>query len=175
MLGAISALMFGTAMLEKGDAFLAATNAVSFGRTYAGHDVSYFIFELPLQVSVLRLAAFALVLLAIASGGVYFAAEQRRRGSLVHQGDARRAADVVVSVTFVYGGLALVCLGLAYAIDRNSALIGGDDLISRRRQGDAHRADAVAAGDRVPDRRARRRHDRRSPSRACAGGCSRPR
>lgn len=130
VLGVISALLFGTAMLEKGDAFLAATNAVSFGRTYAGHDVSYFIFELPLQVSVLRLAAFALVLLAIASGGVYFAAEQRRRGTLVHQGDARRAADVVVSVTFVYGGLALVCLGLAYAIDRNSALIGGDDLIS---------------------------------------------
>ena len=93
VLGAISALMFGTAMLEKGDAFLAASNAVSFGRTYAGHDVSYFIFELPLQVSVLRLAAFALVLLAIASGGVYFAAEQRRRGSLVHQGDARRAAE----------------------------------------------------------------------------------
>ncbi|MDX6378327.1 MAG: uncharacterized protein QOE98_2630 [Gaiellaceae bacterium] len=130
VLAAFSALAFGTAMLAKGDAFLAATNAVPFGRTYAGHDISYFVFELPLQVSVLRLAAFALVLLAIASGAIYFAAEQRRRGSLVHAGDARRAADVVVAVTFAYGGLALVCLGLAYAIDRNSALIGGDDLIS---------------------------------------------
>jgi uncharacterized membrane protein (UPF0182 family) len=130
ILAAFSALSFGTTMLAKGDAYLAATNAVSFGRTYAGHDVSYFVFELPLQVSVLRLAAFALVLLAIASGAVYAAAEQRRRASLVHQGDARRAADVVVAVTFAYGGLALVCLGLAYAIDRNSALIGGDDLIS---------------------------------------------
>ena len=88
-------------------------------------------------MSVLRLAAFALVLLAIASGGVYFAAEQRRRGSLVHQGDARRAADIVVAVTFAYGGLALVCLGLAYAIDRN---IGADRRRrpdQRRRQGDA--------------------------------------
>ena len=130
VLAAFSGLSFGTTMLAKGDAFLAATNAVSFGRTYAGHDVSYFIFKLPLQVSVLRLAAFALVLLAIASGVVYAAAEQRRRASLVHQGDARRAADVVVAVTFGYGGLALLCLGVAYAIDRNTALIGGDDLIS---------------------------------------------
>ena len=130
VLAALSALMFGTSMLEKGDAYLAATNAVDFGRTYAGHDISYFVFKLPLQVSVLRLAAFALVLLAIAAGVVYAAAEQRRRGSLVHQGDARRAADVVVAVTFGYGGLALVCLGLAYAIDRNTSLIGGDDLIS---------------------------------------------
>lgn len=130
VLAAFSALAFGTAMLAKGDAYLAATNAVNFGRTYAGHDISYFVFELPLQVSVLRLAAFALVLLAIVSGAIYFAAEQRRRGSLVHAGDARRAADVVVAVTSAYGGLALVCLGLAYAIDRNSSLIGGDDLIS---------------------------------------------
>ena len=130
VLAAVSALAFGTTMLEKGDAYLAATNAVSFGRTYAGHDISFFVFLLPLQVSVLRLAAFALVLLAIASGVVYAVAEQRRRGSLVHQGDARRSADVVVAVTFGYGGLALVCLGLAYAIDRNTALIGGDDLIS---------------------------------------------
>ena len=130
VLGAASALTFGRTMLSKGDDYLAATHAVSFGRTYAGHDVAYYVFQLPLIVSVLRLAAFALVLLAIASGTVYAVAEQRRRGSLVHAGDARRAGNLVVGVTFVYGGLALVCLGLAFYLDRNSALVGGDDLIS---------------------------------------------
>ena len=130
VLGAVSALTFGRTMLSKGDDYLAATNAVSFGRTYAGHDVAYYVFQLPLIVSVLRLAAFVLVLLAIASGTVYAVAEQRRRGSLVHAGDARRAGNLVVGVTFVYGGLALVCLGLAFYLDRNSALVGGDDLIS---------------------------------------------
>jgi len=130
VLGALSALLFGKAVLPKGDAYLAARNAVSFGRSYAGHDVAYYVFELPLVVSVLRLAAFALVLLAIASGTVYAIAEQRRRGSLVHAGDARRAGAAVVAVTFVYGGLALLCLGLAFYLDRNSSLVGGDDLIS---------------------------------------------
>jgi uncharacterized membrane protein (UPF0182 family) len=114
VLGALSALVFGKAVLPKGDAYLAARNAVSFGRSYAGHDVAYYVFELPLVVSLLRLAAFALVLLAIASGTVYAIAEQRRRGSLVHAGDARRAGAAVVAVTFVYGGLALLCLGLAF-------------------------------------------------------------
>jgi len=130
ILGALSALVFGSAVLSKGDSYLAARHAVSFGRTYAGHDVSYYVFELPLQVWFLHLASFALILLAIASGTVYAIAEQRRRGSLVHAGDARRAGAVVVAVTFVYGGLALVCLGLAFYLDRNSALVGGDDLIS---------------------------------------------
>jgi len=130
VLGALSALVFGKAVLPKGDAYLAARNAVSFGRSYAGHDVAYYVFELPLVVSLLRLAAFALVLLAIASGTVYAIAEQRRRGSLVHAGDARRAGAAVVAVTFVYGGLALLCLGLAFYLDRNSSLVGGDDLIS---------------------------------------------
>src|SRR5262249_59912744 len=71
VLAAVSALTFGTTMLSKGDEYLAATHAVSFGRSYAGHDVAYYVFQLPLIVSVLRLAAFALVLLAVASGTVY--------------------------------------------------------------------------------------------------------
>ena len=66
----------------------------------------------------------------------------------------------MVSVTFVYGGLALVCLGLAYAIDRNSALIGGDDLISGADKATRIVQMPSQAGDRPPDRRARCRHDR---------------
>ena len=99
VLGALSALVFGSAVLSKGDAYLAARNAVSFGRSYAGHDVAYYVFKLPLEVWFLHLAAFALILLAIASGTVYAIAEQRRRGSLVHAGDARRAGAMVVAVT----------------------------------------------------------------------------
>src|SRR5262249_46280370 len=40
VLAAVSALTFGTTMLSKGDAYLAATHAVGFGRSYAGHDVA---------------------------------------------------------------------------------------------------------------------------------------
>ncbi len=140
VLGALSALVFGSAVLSKGDAYLAATHAVSFGRSYAGHDVSYYVFQLPLQVWFLHLASFALVLLAIASGIVYAVAEQRRRGSLVHAGDARRAGDVVVAVTFVYGGLALR-LPRPRLLPRSQQRPGRRRRPDqRRRQGDARRA-----------------------------------
>ena len=142
----ISAAVLVPSLIDNRDAILAAREAVSFGRVdpVFGKDVSFFVFTAPVLGDLAGLVLGGLIVALLAIGGVAIYAVTVEAPLGVNQRLLARAGILGA----VYGGLALIALGVLVWFRRYDVVHGGDELIA-------------GAGQRL----ARRRASRPSPSR----------
>lgn len=124
----IGLLVLVPSLVGQRDAILAAREAVPFGRTdpVFGRDVSFFVFTVPVlgDLAGLVLGALIVALLGIGAVAIYAAAVEAPLG--LNQRLLARAGVLGA----VYGGLALIALGVLVWFRRYDAAHGGDELIA---------------------------------------------
>lgn len=124
----ISAAVLVPSLIDHRDAILAAREAVPFGRVdpVFGRDVSFFVFTAPVLGDLAGLALGALIVALLAIGGVTVYAVSVEAPLGVNQRLLARAGVLGA----VYGGLALVALGLLVWFRRYDVVHAGDELIA---------------------------------------------
>jgi len=124
----ISALVLIPSLIDHRDAILAAREAVPFGRVdpVFGRDVSFFVFTAPVlgDLAGLVLGGLIVALLAIGAVTIYAVAVEAPLG--VNQRLLARAGILGA----VYGGLALIALGVLVWFRRYDVVHGGAELIA---------------------------------------------
>ncbi len=124
----LAVLVLVPSLIGERDAILAAREAVSFGQTdpVFGRDASFFIFTAPVLGDLAALALGALIVALLAIGAVAFFATAFEAPVGVKQTLLARAG----TLGSVYGGLALVAVGILVWFRRYDTVHQGDEQIA---------------------------------------------